>query len=95
MDRATRIENRICEVAEDTLEDLREVDIDRIELSRLFNEVLALVRIGFITDSGLSADALKRLKAVEDEAVAIYRERTRDKDRLVIDLRQTPPYNHD
>ena len=81
---ATRIEERICELAEGTLEDLREEQLERFEIAGLFREVLALVRIGFIRNSGLSADALKRLKAVEDEACAIYRERTRDKERLVI-----------
>ena len=91
-DRATQIENRICELAEGTLEDLCEEQLERFEIAGLFREALALVRIGFIRNSGLSADALKRLKAVEDEAVAIYRERTRDKDRAVIDLRQNPSH---
>ena len=94
-DRATRIEERICELAEGTLEDLREEQLERFEIAGLFREALALVRIGFIRNSGLSADALKRLKAVEDEACAIYRERTREKERVVIDLRQNPSHDEE
>ena len=71
-DRATKIEDTICDLAERALGVYRD-PFDNDERMALYCELKTLCQIGHLEDSGLSEEARKKLARIEEEAHAVIR----------------------